>query len=149
MREIRTERTIAASSREVWHVLCDFERYPEWNPFIRSVRGEPAQGVRLKVRIQPPGRRAMTFTPQVLEVQPERRLRWLGHLLVRGLLDGEHIFEIEQLETDAVRFVQRERFEGLLVPLLWRFLQPATKAGFEAMNEALAQRVQAHDSDEN
>jgi hypothetical protein len=33
----------------------------------------------------------------VLEVVPGRTLRWLGHLLVPGIFDGEHYFEIEPL----------------------------------------------------
>jgi hypothetical protein len=42
-----------------------------------------------------PGRRPTTFRPRVLEAEPARRLRWLGHLLVPGLFDGEHRFTIE------------------------------------------------------
>jgi len=37
----------------------------------------------------------MTFRPTILKAEPNRELRWLGHLLVPGLFDGEHIFTIE------------------------------------------------------
>jgi hypothetical protein len=30
------------------------------------------------------------FKPKVLSVRPERELRWLGRLFVRGVFDGEH-----------------------------------------------------------
>jgi hypothetical protein len=46
------------------------------------------------------------------------------------------------LEADRVRLVQRERFRGILVPLVWRTLDRDTRRGFEAMNQALKQRVE-------
>ena len=87
----------------------------------------------------------MTFRPTVMKVEPGRELRWLGHLLVPGIFDGEHIFEIEELESDRVRFVQREVFKGLLVPLLARSLDRDTQRGFEEMNRALRERVETTD----
>ena len=41
------------------------------------------------------------------------------------------------------RFTQREEFRGVLVPLLWKQLDTRTRAGFEAMNEALKARAEA------
>ncbi|MGW0547262.1 SRPBCC family protein [Streptomyces altiplanensis] len=74
MRRISADVLIAAEPEEVWSVLTDFGRFPEWNPFIvaadgghawrppqqpgrllgpvplqrpRSARGEPLEGVGL------------------------------------------------------------------------------------------------------
>ena len=63
-------------------------------------------------------------------------------LLVPGLFDGEHIFSIEPLDENRVRFVQREKFSGLLVPLFARSLERDTKRGFDEMNKALKARVE-------
>jgi len=60
-----------------------------------------------------------------------------------GLFDGEHIFEIEPLGPNRVRFVQREVFTGLLVPLARGRLQEETLAGFREMNRALKERAEA------
>jgi hypothetical protein len=46
---------------------------------------------------------------------------------VPGLFDGEHIFEIEELDRDRVLCIQREVFKGLLVPLLARSLDRDTQ----------------------
>jgi hypothetical protein len=78
----------------------------------------------------------------VLTVEPERELRWLGHLLVPGLFDGEHIFTIEPSGPDKIRFVQREIFTGLLVPLFARGLDTDTRRGFDEMNRALKERAE-------
>ena len=80
--------------------------------------------------------------PTVLAAEPGRELRWLGHLLVRGIFDGEHRWLIEEAGPGRVRFTQSERFGGILVPLLWKKLRDGgTAKGFRAMNEALARRV--------
>ena len=118
MKELRTEIEIQASAERVWQLLTDFASFPQWNPFIRKASGNIRVGERLEVRLQPSGASAMTFRPTVLKVEPNREFRWLGHLLISGLFDGEHIFTIEPLGESRVRFTQREFFKGLLVPLL-------------------------------
>lgn len=143
MREIRTAISIQAPPAVVWAHLTDLPRYATWNPLVREATGTVAPGARLQVRIQLPGKAPMTFTPTVTEVRPERAFRWRGKLFVRGLFDGEHIFEVEPEGDGSCRFVHRERFSGLLVPLLWRFLAAPTRAGFEEMNTALKARCGA------
>jgi hypothetical protein len=143
MKLLHTEIEIDASAEHVWELLTDFASYPQWNPFIRHISGQPAPGKRLQARLEPPGGRAMTFKPKVLTAEPNRELRWLGHLLVPGLFDGEHSFTIEPLEEDRVHFIQREAFKGLLVPLFARSLESNTQRGFEEMNHALKERAEA------
>jgi hypothetical protein len=125
----------------VWAVITDFAGYAEWNPFIRRIAGELREGARLEVRIQPPQARATTFKPTIRFVEPNRELRWLGRLLLPGIFDGEHSLSIEPLESDRSRFVQSERFSGILVGLAKGTLQK-TDSGFEQMNAALKDRVE-------
>ena len=143
MKELHSEIQIDAPAERVWDVLTDFASYPQWNPFIRHISGRLAPGERLQARLEPPGGRGMTFKPRVLNAEPNRELRWLGHLLVPGLFDGEHSFTIQPLDENRVRLVQRETFKGLLVPLFGRSLENNTQRGFEAMNRALKERAEA------
>ncbi len=143
MKELRTEIEIGAPAERVWQILTDFASYPEWNPFVRSISGEAKEGAQLEVYLQPSGARGMTFRPTVLKAEPSRQFSWLGHLLISGLFDGEHAFEIEQLAENRVRFVQRESFRGLLAPLLLRMVENDTRRGFEEMNAALKSRAEA------
>jgi hypothetical protein len=142
MRELSTEIEIDAPPADVWRVLTDSEAYPEWNPFIRKLEGDLRPGERLEVRIEPPGGRGMTFKPKVLAAEPERELRWLGRLLVPGVFDGEHILRIEPIGESRSRFVQAERFRGLLVGMAGAGTLEKTKEGFERMNAALKERVE-------
>lgn len=142
MKELRTEIEINAPPERVWQLLTDFASFPQWNPFIRRASGKPRKGAQLQVHLQPSGAKGMTFRPKVLKAEPNRELRWLGHFLIPGLFDGEHIFTIEPLGAGRVRFVQRELFTGILVPLFARWLSKDTRRGFEEMNLALKLRAE-------
>lgn len=139
-RSIHTEVEIDAPASTVWQVLTDFEAYPEWNPFIRQINGTAATGDQLTVKMVA-GKTAVTFSPTVLAVQPERELRWKGILLMPGIFDGEHAFVIEVLGENKVKMTQKELFNGLLVPLSGSLLDD-TEAGFRAMNQALKSRAE-------
>ncbi len=143
MKQIHTEIEIHAPAGEVWRVLTDFAAYPQWNPFVRRVEDEVRVGGRLHVYIQPSGGKGMSFRPTVLVADPDREFRWLGHLWVPGLFDDEHSFVIEPAGHGRVRFIQRERFGGLLVPLLSKMLDGETRSGFEEMNRALKVRAES------
>jgi hypothetical protein len=144
-KQLRTEIDIDATPERVWQVLTDFDAYPRWNPFLLKASGTPVPGQRLTIHMRPEGGRAMTFRPVVREVVPQRRLRWLGHLLVPGIFDGEHSFTLEPREGGGVRLVQQEDFRGVLVPLLAGSLDRRTLPAFESMNRALKRQAEQAD----
>ncbi|MCB9246720.1 MAG: SRPBCC domain-containing protein [Flavobacteriales bacterium] len=142
MRELHTEVVISASPSIVWSVLTDFGTYPLWNPFIKKLEGEFRPGSSIDVQIHPPNSKPMRFKPVCRVANIAQELRWKGHLLIPGLFDGEHIFELKELPQGKTHFVQREQFSGILVPILWNSIRANTRAGFEAMNEALKNRAE-------
>ena len=83
---------------------------------------------------------------KVITVKPNHELRWRGHLLSSRVIDGDHSFVIvviEPLEGNRIRFIQKEVFRGLLVPLFARTLASHVQQGYEEMNLALKQRCEA------
>ena len=143
MRQLSTTIEIEAPPEKVWAVLMDFAGHAEWNPFMRSIQGKAEAGARLTVRLQPPKGMGMTFKPTVLAKEPNREFRWIGHLGVPGIFDGDHRFLVESAGDGRTRFTQSERFTGVLTPVLAIFgLFRNTHAGFEAMNRALKERVE-------
>jgi len=137
MREIITEIEINASAEKVWIQLVNLEKFSKWNPFIREAHGVIKEGARLKIKIVPPGGKAMVFNPVVKKVIPEVEFRWLGRFLLPGLFDGEHIFKLIPIAVQKTRLVHREKFSGMLVPFFWKSLDSGTRAGFKEMNNAL------------
>lgn len=143
---LHTEIEIMASAEGVWAVLTNFASYPQWNPFVRSVVGDPKQGARLQIEVQPSGGKTMRFSPVVLVTETNRELRWLGSFLFPGLFDGEHAFIIEPMGENKVRFQQNEQFNGILVRVFRASLDRDTKRGFEEMNQALKARAEERQS---
>lgn len=140
--QLHTQIDIHATPERIWQVLTDFASYPEWNPFIQQIEGVVAVGEKLRIRVQPPGQSAMRFTPRLLDVKPAQSLRWLGHLLMPGLLDGEHHFGLHPQDHRTTRLVHSESFTGLLVCMMRSKLEH-TQRGFEAMNHTLKARAEA------
>src|SRR3989442_13874237 len=84
--------------------------------------GEVRTGAQLHVQLGPTGGRVMSFKPKMVNVETNREMSWLGRLLIPGLFNGEHSFTIQALDEKGVRFVQHEKFTGLLVPFMAKSL---------------------------
>lgn len=137
--QIETQVTIAASAERVWALLMDFEHHPQWNPFIRHIEGRAEAGEKLRVEVQAPGGRSMSFAPRVLVAKTPEEFRWKGQFGVPGLFDGEHYFLLREDGDQKTLLIHGEWFSGLLVPFFRSQLDSSTRSGFEAMNAALRQ----------
>jgi hypothetical protein len=136
--ESRLETT--ATPEELWAVLMDFPSYANWNPMVVSISGEPELGRALEVKISLKNGRRLTFRPSIVEYEAGRRFAWLGKVLIRGLFDGLHRFEIVGNGSGAT-FIHGEEFRGLLPPLLGKLMND-THDSLAAMNEALVREVE-------
>ncbi|GAA3127070.1 SRPBCC domain-containing protein [Streptomyces rectiviolaceus] len=144
---ITASMELRATPDEVWRVLSDFEKYPEWNPFITSAEvtsdsGRVEEGATLRNRMHDASGDT-TFTPEIQTVEPGRELKWLGKVEPGWIADGQHRFHIERIGPDRVRFTQTERFTGVAVPFLKGHLEEKTLPQFHAMNAALQERLDA------
>lgn len=76
MRELRTAVEVQASAEEVWAVLTDVTRWPEWTPSVQSIEllTGPVSGVGSKARIHQPKLRPAVWTVTTWEAG--RRFRW-------------------------------------------------------------------------
>ena len=141
-KEIKTQITIEAAPSRVWEILTDFEQYPTWNPFIKSIKGQVETGAKIIVRLEPPGAKGMTFKPKVLAFKQNKEFRWIGHLFFPGLFDGEHRFELIDNGNGTTTFIQAEKFKGILVRMLSKMLDGSTLNGFKEMNERLKKEAE-------
>jgi len=137
MLEIKTQINIDCPPEKVWKILTDFEKYPEWNPMIKSIEGELKRRNRLKVRLEIKGMSKMTIKPRVATFHSGKSFSWLGHLLIIGLFDGHHIFELNQNQDGSTEFIHREQFSGVMVLLMRKTLETKVGSAFEEMNSAL------------
>lgn len=139
MRTVEQIIHIQAPPATIWQILTATDEYAHWNPFMTQLHGRLAVGERLRVTIRPE-KRSMTFRPTVLAIDKNALIRWRGRLGVPGLFDGEHELRLEGTADGGTRFIQRETFTGLLVPMVRRVLED-TETGFVSMNGALRDRA--------
>ena len=138
-KQLNTSITINASKEKIWKILIDFEKYPKWNPFIKSVTGNVQVGSRINIKLQ-----GMSFKPTVLTFDKNTEFKWLGHLWIKGLFDGEHKFKLIDNGNGTTNFEQSENFSGILVKLFSKSLDKDTKNGFEQMNRELKLRAEKY-----
>ena len=133
---------IDAPAPVVWSILVDLPRYAEWNPFIKRAWGSVELGGVVHVRVAAlHGLPWLGFAATILEREDNHLLRWRGTFGGSWLGSGDHRFEIEPIGEGRVRLTQSERFGGLLSSLLGPRFAPQVRAGFDAMNVALAARA--------
>ena len=142
-REVRTEITINAAKEKIWQELTNFSAYPSWNPFAKSIQGELSSGSTLAVTIDVPNSGIMKFKPRVIDVQANKSFSWQGKLLVKGVFDGRHSFEIQEKSEQECLLIHKEDFSGIMVPMVWKKLDVNSRLGFMNMNKALKERCEA------
>lgn len=112
----RREIEVAAPPEVVWEVLTEFDRWPEWNPDVKSMSYEgplaPGSVFRWKAG---PG----TIVSTLESVDPPRGVSWRGRTMsVRAL----HEWSLEPREG-GTRVETEESFSGLLARLMRGSLQ--------------------------
>jgi hypothetical protein len=140
--EILRDTEVDAPADVVWGVLVDLPAFRTWNPFIRSARGRVAPGGVLRLRVRTTFGVPLMFRATILGCEVNRELRWRGEVIGPWLASGEHWFTIEPLGPGRVRFVQGERFGGLLPRLARELLVREAGWGFDAMNRELKRRAE-------
>ncbi len=139
--ELRTEIEIEAPPSRVWQVLLDFERYPEWNPFITSITGKAEPGAALDVTLGLADGRQVHESPSINVLEPETELRWTLVRVHRRFLALEHFFLLRPAGEGRTRLVHGANIQGLFVKLAGHTLTLATRASV-GMNIALKERVE-------
>ncbi len=136
---LRAETGVDAPPQTAWSVLVDVDAYPAWNPTLR-VWGDLAEGERpwamLVDRDLPPA----VFRPRVTHLDPGREVRWRTRFPL-GAVTATHTFRVDPANGAGARFVQAERFDGVLADPLLERLSTAVRRSFERMNAALAERA--------
>jgi len=142
VREVRSEIEIHNCPETVWGILTDFASYEQWNPFINKIVGLPKQGEKVDIYIETPSGKKRRYSPRISKVEEGRELRWFGKSSLPGFLNAEHIFTIEELQPNNVRFIQREVFDGLMTRLFGKGFDKEIRQGFNEMNNALKKRAE-------
>lgn len=111
------EVNIRAGAPVIWALLIDAAGFPSWNFTVTQIEGEIREGE--QIRIHAPGTHH-TFRATISDVIPQQRMTWTGGLA--PLFKGVRTFVLTPRADGSTDFAMRERFSGLLLPLLVRSL---------------------------
>jgi hypothetical protein len=116
---------IPRTPQRAWGVFEDLAAWPKWSSVIVAARwiteGQWRRGARLAITFRL-GHRRTSVHPEVLSVEPARRLVWVAHRLGAT---RRHTFTFEA-EGQATRVTSTEEFTGPLL-FLHRLLMPAAR----------------------
>jgi uncharacterized protein YndB with AHSA1/START domain len=120
----KREIEIAAAPEAVWDVLTRFERWPEWNPQVKSMSfdGPLAPGSEFRWKAGPG-----TIVSTRQQVEPPRRITWLGRTMS---IKAVHEWRLEP--RDGETFVETEEtYFGLVARLFHAQLQKTLEKALE------------------
>lgn len=105
------EADVAAPAEAVWELVADIERWPAWNPDVKSasLEGDLAPGSTFRWKAGPG-----TIVSTLQTVDPPREIAWTGRTM--GIA-AVHVYRLEPREG-GTRVVSEESWAGFLVRLL-------------------------------
>lgn len=153
--KVDTEIQIQAPVERIWKVLMDFPAYPEWNPFIRAVRGQAAPEAALEMDMayaKEYGSARVVAVREKVQVTgfiAPRYFSWVwDHGFGKGWLSAEHVFRLKEREDGRVFFFHETFYTGFSMVKVLGFLdfrrdavERRAKLSMIKMNEALKERV--------
>lgn len=142
--QIKKQITINASKEEVWKAIIDFKNYDKWNTQLTFLGGEVKPEGYLRLKLSVTGTKPYTFEPKISHWEEERRFAWLARTGIPRIFDGEHFFELQELEEDKTLVTNREEYRGVISLLMKNLpMMKSAPQGFEQMNKELKAYVES------
>ena len=140
--QIATEAEIRASPAQVWAILADTARYPQWNPFIVALRGELVESGTIEFHFVIPPAPRLPGRAVVLKVAPARELRWAGRFVASWVFRAEHYHLLAPTDGGGTLLRHGGIFSGLLAVPMWPLLRLFGRPVYLRFNEALRGRAE-------
>jgi hypothetical protein len=133
---LSTEVIIEASAEQVWIEITEIANWEKWNPFIIKSVGTIAKGEKLQ-NTHVMGDKTVVFKPRVIEFEEGKSYSWIGRLIMPGIVDGKHSFEVVPMGDGKVKLLHYEKFSGILSGMMVKKYGDETLEYFKQMNAAL------------
>lgn len=131
---------IDAPPSEVWAVLADLPRYPEWNTYSPKAEGELREGGVVTITADLDGE-IRVVDNRVTRVEPGQVLCWHSMNWYESLARGTRCRFLEERDGGTL-FRHHEIMEGPLAFAIEWIYRPRIDAGLETMNRDLKTHVE-------
>lgn len=141
--KVATEIMLQAPPDKIWNILIDFPAYPEWNRFLKAVRGQAAPDAPLEVDLQFYGKRMEKKTGKVTGLMAPKYFSWVwNHSFGSWFLSSEHVFRLKDKEDGRTVFFQEIYLTGLGLKFRRRDMEHMAKLSLGKLNDDLKERVE-------
>jgi hypothetical protein len=133
---------VAAPAAEVWDLVYDIEKWPEWTELYTEAAGRIAIGEKLRFTFQVGDAKPMNVIGTVYDWVPETQLAWIVSF-ARGWVKSLRYVEIEKLSETSCILANGDYWSGPLAFMIPQKTRAAARAGFQRMNENAKRLVEA------
>jgi hypothetical protein len=141
-REVFTQIEINATKEQVWSVLTDFDKMPDWSSSFQGIVGEFKQGGKAKSYFKAPiGKKNMEFEHTIIEFAENVSFGWSDPLML-GMKD-HHIYKLETLENGNTLFTQTDGVEGGATHFMGKLVTKNMEKSYLEFNQELKDRVES------
>lgn len=136
---------IEAPIEQVWAILMDVARYPEWNPFTVSVAttfriGDP---VDMQVALRP-GKKTRHQVEYITGFWPDRyRFSWGVDVGPGWFIKADRWQQLTDLGGGRTRYETSDEFTGIGVPMMLSLMESKVSRGFTDVARALKARAES------
>ena len=135
------EVAIDATPSEVWRVLADLDRYPQWNRYAITATGELREGGEVEINVPRQGGKRGPVNNRVTELVINERLCWRSLSWYRFLVYGVRCRHLDVQPDGTTVFHEVETMHGPLAGVIRRAMAPQLLGGLQTECDSLRDEV--------
>jgi len=134
--------SINGSPHDVWQVLIDLDRYPQWNRYATEAVGELRVGGEVEINVPRQREQRGLVNNRVTELVVDERLCWRSLSWYRFLVYGIRCRHLEAQPDGTTVFREVETMHGPLAGVIQRAMAPQLLRGLQTECDSLKQEVE-------
>ena len=136
-KSVHTEITVSASPENVWRVLTDMDKYSEWNPVMKLLKGEVKEGNQVTYLFSQDVENKSEIKVKIVKIESDRLLNQTGGVSL--ILTFNHKYKLVPI-GDKTKVIIHEDYKGIGV----NFWNPKpVEEAYLRLNESLKKRVES------
>ncbi|WP_028476418.1 SRPBCC domain-containing protein [Nocardia sp. CNY236] len=134
---------IDAPADLVWHVITDFSRYGEWNPFVSECHSSLVVGEPIDMLAHLSGSRPRRQREWIRSCTPGHEFSYAMRPLPLGALHSLRSQTVTPLSNNRTHYASHFELGGWLHPVVVALLGTSLRRGFEGMTEGIQKRAES------
>jgi uncharacterized protein YndB with AHSA1/START domain len=140
-KKVFTEIEIAATQDQVWSVLTDFDKIPEWSNSFQGLKGDFRDGGQATAYFKSPmGNKIMEFQHTLTYFKDGESFGWSDPFML-GMKDN-HKYQLKTLDNGNTLFTQTDVLKGGASFLVGGIMASSMKKAYNEFNQQLKERVE-------